>query len=224
MDMINHASDSGGYVELDDKNAAHALGTRRRKKNTPSKIEFVDTTKEVNYPLKSMFDDRWTDTLIRPDIKTAIPAVKKIQRKSNDFPVPDDENLTTLRRYNNSTKHYANDNQTPGTFVVYRTTPSQTGEVLVNYNADGFSTLDWFLHFGFIPFSHQKEYVMTQNTLSHSEVHPLNLDKNKGFDGDTYIPTRDDLEAENGVRFEIQEEMSKKWRRERGLDEDAEIE
>jgi len=217
MDMVNHDSDAVGYVELDNKDANVSSANRSRKKwNAPLAIE--DALKQ-EYPLVSLFDGRGSDVVpIKPNSQS--PEAASVRDPANDINVPPDENLTSLRRYNNSSKHYAKENEVPGTFVIRRSRPDQVGELLVNYNSDGFSFLDWFLHFGFIPSSLQRDYLMTQNTLGNygTGVHPMNRDENKGLDGDVY---KEGGKNKEGLLFELQEERSKRWRRERGLAEDA---
>ncbi|GMI16781.1 hypothetical protein TrLO_g12408 [Triparma laevis f. longispina] len=229
MDMVNHDSDSVGYVELDTKHPPTSTANRsnsRRKWNAT--ILEISGPHVPEYPLKSIFDDRSDATIpIRSDTQPSGGA-SKIRDPENDIRLSD-ENLTSLRRYYNSTTHYAKENETPGTFVIYRTSPTQTGELQINYNSDGFSFLDWFLHFGFIPSSHHREYLMTQNTLGSYNVHPVNRNEFKGFDGDRYEEHEEVVMIEkgqpdrNGRIFELQEERSKRWRRERGVEEDAVI-
>ena len=91
----------------------------------------------------------------------------------------------------------------------------------MNYHTDGFSSFDWFLHYGFVPSSLAHDYTRHQVAIpvavDETATHPVNDAKYPDIDGDE-DPKHGRL---IGKRFTMQEERSKKWRRERGLPEDA---
>ena len=113
MDMVNHDSDSVGYVELDTRDPPTSTANRsnsRRKWNAP--ILEISGPHVPEYPLKSIFDDRSDATIpIRPDTQPSGGA-SKIRDPENDIRLSD-ENLTSLRRYYNSTTHYAKGENVP---------------------------------------------------------------------------------------------------------------
>ena len=181
MDMINHDPNLGGFVELDEPDARKIPeGSRLFKR--PSTPLISDETLDNVY-LKSIIDDRSA-----PVTEKRSPGnyhggvsdeIREIQDESKDATIDPYLSMTTIRRYANSSKHYANPklNQVPGTFVVYRKNKDYTGEILANYHTDGFSSFDWFLHFGFVPESLMQDYVhprVAMPILEKNVLHPLN--------------------------------------------------
>ncbi|GMH57611.1 hypothetical protein TrRE_jg12927 [Triparma retinervis] len=85
-----------------------------------------------------------------------------------------------------------------GTMIVWAS-KSRKHEVLVNYSCDGYSPLDWFLNFGFVPLERRKMWRREPECL-----------KTKGD-----IHVQNNGEGGEGETFKTQQRRGEKWRREK---------
>ena len=133
MDMINHDPNGNGYVELDEPDPRKILKGSRLKKRPVTPTVRENGLRDL--PQKAVLDDgeMRPDMKYKPYSKATDSDVLDIMDESKDSKVNPYLSLTTIRRYANSSKHYADPKlkQEPGTFVVYRPSKNYKGEVRV---------------------------------------------------------------------------------------------
>ena len=193
MDMINHDVRKSGFVELERR----GKGGRKRKEKDGDELEggiVVGTRSHAK--------------LRRPLGAGDVKGRKGGGRGEAAAAIIQGERKGHTRRYlQGGERHRAKGNGVPGTMAVYLDDGgSGSREVLVNYNADGYSPLDWFNNFGFVPLERSSGWTLEPRSLVHAASHPMNRGAGAKENSEEFVQG-----------FKEQQERSRKWREDRGI-------